>query len=198
MSIASRLKDARHWLHRARKRLWGTRKTLDQLDAELKRANTPEERQKVKERIAKNLDEERRRENVKDKLAKKVEHLEKEKDREPSPTSGVATFDGKQVPAWMVPWLEKSRKAGWGGYVISGWHSPAYSTSLCIAMCGAPTCPGRCAGAGSNHSGSTYPAGAIDVDVAHASQFESIQFKIGSPLRNYLAYDPNHFSVSGR
>lgn len=198
MSVGSRLREARHWLRRARKRLWGTRQTLDQLDKQLKRADTPAQRESIKRLIKDQLEVARRRENVKDKLAKKVEHLEKVKDREPAPTSGVATFDGKQVPAWMVPWLEKSRKAGWQGYVISGWRSPAYSTSLCIAMCGAPSCPGRCAGASSNHSGSTYPAGAIDVDVAHASQFEAIQFKIGSPLRNYLAADINHFSVSGR
>ena len=133
----------------------------------------------------------------KDRLAKKLLHLIEQRDTKP-PTSGTTTFDGKEVASWIAYWLRLSREHGWDGYVLSGYRSPAYSTSLCQAMCGAPSCPGRCAGASSNHSGSVYPAGAVDVDPAHAAQFAAIQRQIGSPLRNALPQtDPNHFSVSG-
>lgn len=134
----------------------------------------------------------------KDRLAKKLLHLIEQRDSKP-PTSGTTTFDGKEVASWIAYWLRLSREAGWDGYVISGYRSPAYSTSLCISICGAPSCPGRCAGASSNHSGSVFPAGAVDVDPAHATQFAQIQQQIGSPLHNLLgAADPNHFSYSGR
>lgn len=133
-------------------------------------------------------------------LKKKCEALakaQKEKKESDDPDGdGLAIFDGKTVAAWMIPWLEKSRKAGWTGTVVSGYRDPAYSTQLCINMCGAPSCPGMCAGASSNHSGKFYPAGAVDV--SDYTRFESIQWQIGSPLKNELDYrDPVHFSVSG-
>jgi hypothetical protein len=110
---------------------------------------------------------------------------------------GVTTFDGVPCARWIVPWLKKSRANGWKGRLVSGWRSPAYSESLCRRMCGAPRCPGRCAGRSSNHSGNKYPAGAVDV--SDYANFERIQPRIGSPLINRLdARDPTHFSVSGR
>lgn len=137
------------------------------------------------------------REN-KDRLAKKLKFLESHAD--PHPTSApTITIDGHQVTTWIAGWVLRSRQAGWQGYVVSGYRSSRYSTSLCEAMCSAPTCPGRCAGATSNHSGLVYPAGAVDVDVAHRDQFAAIQAKIGSPLKNALGpADPNHFSYTGR
>lgn len=128
------------------------------------------------------------------KVKRKIDALEQTPAPAP-PTSGVGTIDGKTVAAWMIPWIEKSRAAGWQGTIVSGYRTPEYSTSLCMNMCGAPSCPGRCAGASSNHSGSVYPAGAIDV--SYYWQFKSIQYQIGSPLRNNLPADPVHFSVSG-
>ncbi|MGH7267343.1 MAG: hypothetical protein ACREMB_21185 [Candidatus Rokuibacteriota bacterium] len=113
------------------------------------------------------------------------------------PASGVGTFDGRACAAWIIPWLEKSRRAGWRGYLVSGYRSPEYSESLCYSMCGAPSCPGRCAGRASNHAGSAYPAGAVDV--SDYANFGAIQRRIGSPLINALgAQDPVHFSISGR
>jgi hypothetical protein len=129
-------------------------------------------------------------------MRKKVEWLENNKDPEPSTASGVGTFDGKQVANWIIPWLEKSRRAGWRGYVVSGYRSPSYSTSLCYAMCGAPSCPGRCAGANSNHAGSSYPGGAIDVTDYY--NFAVVQRQIGSPLQNRIGpSDLVHFSHNG-
>jgi hypothetical protein len=107
---------------------------------------------------------------------------------------------GRSVPAWMVPWLDKSRAAGWSGVVVSGVRTPEYSEQLCYNMCGAPSCPGRCAGRASNHNMTAdqgYPYGALDVSDYY--NFGAIQKRIGSPLINVLgAQDPVHFSVSGR
>jgi hypothetical protein len=114
----------------------------------------------------------------------------------PPPVDGLGTFEGEQVAGWIVPWLEKSRDAGWTGTVTSGYRDPAYSESLCLAMCGAPSCPGRCAGRSSNHSGKDYPAGAVDV--TDYANFGQIQRQIGSPLHNSLgSADPVHFSYAG-
>lgn len=116
----------------------------------------------------------------------------------PTPVSGWATWNGIAIAAWMKPWLEKSQAHGWTGYVTSGVRTPAHSVELCYAMCGASSCPGRCAGASSNHNctaGCPYPTGAVDVTDYY--NFERIQYEIGSPLRNHLPADPVHFSVSG-
>jgi len=115
---------------------------------------------------------------------------------ESSSEAGVGSFDGKQVAKWIIPWLEKSRAEGWSGSVTSGYRTPEYSESLCFGMCGAPSCPGTCAGRSSNHSGDHYPAGAVDV--SDYSNFGSIQPRIGSPLKNNLPADRVHFSVSGQ
>lgn len=106
----------------------------------------------------------------------------------------------RDIPNWMIPWLDKSRAAGWYGVVNSGVRTPEYSESLCRNMCGAPSCPGRCAGRASNHNMTAdqgEPYGALDVSDYY--NFGAIQPRIGSPLKNALgAQDPVHFSVSGR
>lgn len=108
----------------------------------------------------------------------------------------------RDVAEWMVPWLDKSRAAGWGGVVVSGVRTAAHSQSLCCTICHAcapyTTCPGRCAGYYSNHNmepNQGYPHGAIDV--SDYWNFAAIQSRIGSPLRNDLPLDRVHFSVSG-
>lgn len=121
-----------------------------------------------------------------------------------------ATFDGKDVPPWMVGlapgpngtrvnWLQKIRDNGWSGVVVSGVRTPQYSEELCLAMCGAPSCPGRCAGRSSNHNCGDpckYPGGALDVSDYY--RFGAICREIGCPLRNALGpADPVHYSISG-
>jgi hypothetical protein len=113
-------------------------------------------------------------------------------------TSGVTTYDGVPVAKWLVPYLQYARAHDWNGRLVSGWRSPAYSDSLCRRMCGAPRCPGRCAGSSSNHSGSARPRGALDV---------SDYVRFGQVIRNCPlepdifnalgARDPVHFSASG-
>lgn len=117
-------------------------------------------------------------------------------------TAGVVQFDGVPVAAWLVPHLKWARDTGlagqrWHGQLVSGWRDPAYSESLCKRMCGAPSCPGRCAGRSSHHSGSVSPAGAVDV---------SDYIRFGRIIRrsphtpaifNSLPIDPVHFSATG-
>jgi hypothetical protein len=116
-----------------------------------------------------------------------------------APRNGVATFDGRPVAAWMKPYLDWARANGWKGTLNSGFRDPAYSEKLCISMCGAPSCPGRCAGRSSNHAGNSNPAGAIDVSdyVTFGQLMRRCPY---SPrIFNALgARDPVHFSVSGR
>lgn len=114
---------------------------------------------------------------------------------------GLDTFDGVVVAAWIAYWLRKSREAGWQGSVNSGWRDPVYSEQLCYNMCGRPSCPGKCAGRSSNHSGkgSNIKGDPGAVDVSDYVRFGRIQKEIGSPLVNRLGpADPVHFSLSGK
>jgi hypothetical protein len=127
----------------------------------------------------------------------------------PEDADGVSDWKGFKVASWMVGervgpdgqtvnWLQKSVDAGWDGDLNSAWRSPAYSESLCLNMCGAPSCPNRCAGKTSNHS-QVGPPNWGAVDVQDYARFGGIQAKIGSPLKNLLGTDdPVHFSFTGR
>jgi hypothetical protein len=116
-----------------------------------------------------------------------------------APRNGVAMFDGRPVAAWLKPYLDWARQNGWKGTLNSGFRDPAYSEKLCMSMCGAPSCPGRCAGRASNHAGSSNPSGAIDVSdyVTFGQLMRRCPY---SPrIFNALgAQDPVHFSASGR
>lgn len=138
---------------------------------------------------------------------KKQRWLKNHADPKPPPQSGLlVTFDGLQVPRWIASILQNARNDGVSFHVISGYRSPAYSTSLCMGMCGAPQCPGTCAGAASNHacppSGKGVPyEGAVDVFPgapaleswcrAHNQPLYGNGFALGSA-------DMNHFSHTGR
>lgn len=109
----------------------------------------------------------------------------------------VVMFEGKPVVEWIAYWLWRARKEGWKGQVNSGYRSPEYSKQLCYEICGAPTCPGRCAGTTSNHTQKGYLNGAVDV--SDPATFGAIMKRLGSPLKNLLgSADPWHFSASGR
>jgi hypothetical protein len=115
-----------------------------------------------------------------------------------APRAGVATFDGRPVAAWMVPYLEWARQNGWKGTLNSGWRDPAYSEHLCLNMCGRPSCPGKCAGRTSNHAGSVKPAGAVDVSDYVTFGHLMARCPYSPKLQNRLgARDPVHYSVSG-
>jgi len=117
-------------------------------------------------------------------------------------TSGVTTYDGRQVAKWLVPYLRYARQHGWRGTLNSGWRDPVYSEHLCYVMCGAPSCPGRCAGRSSNHSGSSPGHGAVDVsDYGTFGRIMASMPLPGGAHRLYNALgsrDPVHYSASGR
>lgn len=111
---------------------------------------------------------------------------------------GVGRFDGVPVAKPLIPYLAWARAHGWNGWLVSGWRSPAYSESLCMGMCGRPSCPGRCAGRSSRHSQITLTGAAADV--AHYEEFgDKMDVCPYRPrLRNALGpRDPVHFSVAG-
>lgn len=111
---------------------------------------------------------------------------------------GTASFDGKTVAAVAIPYLEFARAHGWRGTVTSGYRTPEYSESLCRNMCGAPSCPGRCAGRSSNHSGTSRTHFAIDV--SDESTFGQLMARPDAPqpkIFNNLPADRIHFSPTG-
>lgn len=191
-------KELQGWVKEARERLWSAehiRRNDERLPGESDE-HWAHRKLRNKERVEK-------RQQVLDLLTRKLETFREHKDEQKPVSSGneigFGTWEGKTVAAWMIPWLNKSKTAGWVGTVVSGVRTPEYSQQLCYNMCGAPTCPGKCAGLTSNHNmlpTQGYPYGAIDV--SDYDNFERIQFEIGSPLKNDLPVDPVHFSVSGR
>ena len=118
-------------------------------------------------------------------------------------TTGVGTYDGRPCSNIGIRYLEYARsytgpERPWEGTLQSGWRDPVYSEGLCIKMCGRPSCPGRCAGRNSNHSGTT--AARFALDVSDYVRFGEIMRScpLQPPIFNALgAIDPVHFSPSG-
>lgn len=120
----------------------------------------------------------------------------------PSSGGNWITFDGRTCCGWIAGILTRARASGiWHGSVISGVRTPEYSEQLCYAMCGAPSCSGRCAGRASNHNATTcaYPQGAVDV--TDYNGLEAYCRSHGEKLYGggyALPQDYPHFSASGR
>jgi hypothetical protein len=115
-----------------------------------------------------------------------------------SKTTGVGTFDGRAVANVAIPHLKWARAHGWRGTLVSGWRDPNYSKSLCIRICGRPSCPGRCAGLASNHVGATPTRFAVDVSDYARFGFLMRSCPHSPRIHNALgAQDPVHFSPSG-
>lgn len=130
-------------------------------------------------------------------LLRKIRHRRKVLSLSKKRRAGLVWYDGKQVAAWVADELDKAKRYGWRGYVVSGYRTPAYSEHLCYAMCGAPRCPGRCAGRSSNHSqGYFFPRGAVDV--TDYARLQDICQKYHLRIHNALPRDRVHFSNSGQ
>ncbi|MBA2714204.1 MAG: hypothetical protein H0U55_11725 [Rubrobacteraceae bacterium] len=158
-----------HWLGRVRlhhKRRKNVRKILENFDTRIEDA-----KQRKQERIVKS-------------------------EGQFDPHGGnIVSFDGKTVVEWLAHDLLVARQHGWGGYLVSGYRTPEYSESLCYGMCGAPSCPGRCAGRASKHSESGYLGGAADI--SDYINGERILHETGSRAYNDLPYDLVHMSATG-
>jgi hypothetical protein len=123
---------------------------------------------------------------------------------QPQSVNGLVWLDGKQVPAWIANHLKAARAQNlWNGYVISGYRTPAYSETLCYNICGAPSCPGLCAGRNTNHA--CPPDGVAEpykgaVDLSDPAGFQVYCRRNGNPLignGERLPHDRPHFSRSG-
>jgi hypothetical protein len=110
---------------------------------------------------------------------------------------GVGTFDGVPVAKCAIPVLQWCRHHGWKGRLVSGFRTAKHSEDICISMCGRPSCPGKCAGRSTNHTGNSPARFAMDV-----SDFVNFGHIVaGCPLQpkvhNALPRDLVHFSPSG-
>ncbi len=109
---------------------------------------------------------------------------------------GLIVIDGKQVATEVGKEVLRIRAAGrWGGYIVSGYRTPAYSQQLCYGICGRPSCPGLCAGTSSNHTRKGGRQGAVDL--TDYLTFAAECRRLGSWLENHLPRDLVHFSDSG-
>jgi hypothetical protein len=113
-------------------------------------------------------------------------------------TPGVTTFDGVPVAKCAVPVLQWCRSRGWTGRLVSGWRSAAYSESLCYRICGSPSCPGKCAGRNTNHTGNSPARFAIDVSFYDNFRAIVAHCPLQPHIHNELPNDRVHFSPSGR
>lgn len=119
-----------------------------------------------------------------------------ERDKYKKGSVAIVTFDGKACVEDLAYWLDLIRGKGkWSGVLVSGYRTPAYSIQLCMNMCGAPYCPGRCAGASTNHAKTTYPGPAGDV--TDYFRCEDALIDVGSGYFNDLPLDLVHMSRSG-
>lgn len=110
---------------------------------------------------------------------------------------GAVDFDGKKIAGWIAPILKWARSAGWGGSVTSGLRTYAEQAALYAARASNPNPvapPGQ-----SNHEGTVYPRGAVDV-----SDYTGLNALVDSPegpfpgkLKWYGMGDPPHFSGTG-
>ena len=138
-------------------------------------------------------------------LEKKVAYLKAHMPDPPPTPGGYSTPDApwnplrRPISNSLIPWLNKTWNANCHFTVTSGYRSPAYQCEVCKGVCGnCGGCPGRCAAPGTSNHGRNGP-GEGAVDVTNYYEFKATQYRIGSPLRNYLgAQDPVHFSFSGR
>jgi len=198
-----KIKKRRDWVQEAREQLANERQYLRSIERYIRKDGTREPDKSFHMRKDRARARVKNRERVLDILKRKldaaIERREDRQDDKPPFDKGstdIVTFDGKPVVEDAAFWLWKSREAGWDGILVSGFRTPEHSEQLCFNMCGAPSCPGLCAGRSSNHTKRTFPGPAVDV--SEFTQFEQIQFQIGSPYRNDLPLDAVHFSLSGR
>jgi hypothetical protein len=109
----------------------------------------------------------------------------------------VAHYDGVPVAGVVVDVLDWCRAHGWRGRLVSGYRTPEYSEHLCFNMCRRPSCPGKCAGRTTNHSGLTNDRCAVDVTFYVDFRRIVANCPLQPRLHNDLPIDPVHFSPNG-
>lgn len=118
-------------------------------------------------------------------------------DLTPMPTTnlphGASKYDDIPVANWIIPRLNWARQNGyWHGQVTSGWRDPRRPITPSSGMPVAPQ--GQ-----SNHRGTIYPLGAVDVTDADGLE-NAMRHYPGFPKlkRGTAIGDPIHFSATGR
>lgn len=116
----------------------------------------------------------------------------------------IITVDGVPVPGWLGRGLLQARAEGvWKGTLLSGVRTVQHSIDICEAQCHAPSCPGTCAGATTNH---TCPPSHTCVPYEGAADVtDPAGFEAWCRANNFPAYgagyalpnDVNHFSHTG-
>lgn len=113
--------------------------------------------------------------------------------------AGTTMIDGKPVANWIAKDVLCARRNGWSGTVTDGVRTYAEQEQACIHVCGNKNgCPGTCAAPGtSNHRGTVFPLGAVDV--TNPDEFDAALKRggCGSRLKNHLPNDPVHRSFTG-
>jgi len=107
----------------------------------------------------------------------------------PPTESGAVNFEGKQVAAWIAPALAYARKHGWRGTVTSGYRTFADQTRIYNSGVRPAAKPGT-----SNHEGTQFPRGAVDVSDAQTLARILQNSPYGQRLKWAGAKDPVHFS----
>ena len=98
------------------------------------------------------------------------------------------------MAGWIAPILQYARKRGWKGSVNSGFRTDAEQKRIYDSGVRPAAKPKAYGGGGSNHEGTVYPLGAVDV--SEAQQLAEIIRR--SPYASKLVWaggkDPVHFS----
>lgn len=138
-------------------------------------------------------------------LEKKMKYLKEQLEKQ-QPPDGLVTPTkpwnpyNRTGPGWMIPWFDKVWNSGTHFEIVSWYRTPEYSESLCQNMCGAPTCPGTCAGRNTNHACPPTNTGVKYEGAADVSNYYAVRAaldRFGAPLTNHLPRDPVHVSHSG-
>jgi hypothetical protein len=108
---------------------------------------------------------------------------------------GTEMMDGHPVADWIWKILEAARHAGVDFTVSSGWRSDAEQVAIYESGVRPAAVPKALGGSGSNHEGTAYPAGAVDISPGAEALDAWLEH---SRWANTLIYagakDPVHFS----
>lgn len=112
----------------------------------------------------------------------------------PDAHGGTVMIDGHPVANWIAQEIHWARAHGWKGRINSGYRSDAEQTAIYKSGVRPAAVPKSMGGSGSNHEGTVFPYGAIDV--SDAPQLAAIlRNKPGGSRLVYAgAKDPVHFS----
>lgn len=102
---------------------------------------------------------------------------------------GLASYEGKPVAAWIVPFLNYAKLHGWKGSLTQGFRTYSEEVSIYNSGVRPAARPGT-----SNHGKRNFPGGAVDVEGAEELAHILLTIPGGSLLKWAGGQDPVHFS----